>query len=60
MPKLLKVTLEYDDEIMTIDGKEAEKWNHCNTVLATLAYAHGMNPFDAYPVKWTIEKKEAI
>ena len=57
MSKIIKVTLEFDDKIMVIEGLEAEKWDkHC-TAVGTLAYTHGMNPFDDDPVKWQTTDK---
>jgi hypothetical protein len=57
MSKLLKVTLEFDDKTMTIEGEEAEKWDKHITGLASLADIHGMNPFDTDPVRWQVEVK---
>ena len=58
MSKIIKVTLEFDDKIMTIEGEEAEKWdNHC-LGMATLASIHKMNPFDSDPIKWNVQEKE--
>ena len=57
MNKLLKVTLEYDDHISTIEDKEAQKWDqHCQTV-SMLAKIHGANVFDDDPIKWETIKK---
>ena len=54
---LLKVTLEFDDHIAIVEGKEALKWDqHCQTV-SVLAKIHGANAFDDDPVKWEIIKK---
>lgn len=53
---LKKVTLEYDDEIRTIKGDEAQKWSDHNKTLAILAQSHRMNPFDIDPVRWKVKK----
>ena len=58
MSKLLKVTLQFDDKIMSIEGEEVEKWqSHCHS-LETLASVHGMNPFDSDPIHWNPGKAE--
>jgi len=55
---LLKVTLEFDDKTMTIEGDEARRWDaHC-LQLAQLAETHGMNPFKHDPIKWNIVDKK--
>jgi len=51
--KLLKVTLEYEDKIMTIEGDECGKWNNHNLAVAQLAQIHNMNPFLNDPITWT-------
>lgn len=57
MTKILKVTIEYEDETLTVEGKEAEKWHqHCQSI-GTLAYIHNMNPFDTDPINWKTTKK---
>lgn len=60
--KLLKVTLEFEDRIMSIEGDEAEKWRQHNRLVAVLASTHGNNPFWSDPIKWnyTIFKDTAI
>jgi hypothetical protein len=58
--KLLKVTLEYEDKIMTIEGAEAEKWNNYNLAVAQLAQLHNMNPFKDNPINWNIEHQLTI
>ena len=56
--KILKVTLEFNDRINTVEGEEAEKWlSHGNTC-ATLAAIRNMNPFDSDPIKWNVKIKE--
>ena len=56
MNKLLKVTLEFDDKTMTIEGNEALRWEEMCNSLSILAQAHGMNPFDESPIKWRERK----
>jgi len=58
MSKILKVTIEYDDKTVEVDGPEAEKWERHNQSLASLAYVHRMNPFDSDPVKWNRQAKK--
>lgn len=55
--KLLKVTLEYEDKIMTIEGTDAEKWNNHNLAVSQIAQIHNMNPFKDDPIIWTITDK---
>jgi hypothetical protein len=57
MSRLLKVILEFDDKIMTIEGDEALKWDSHNISLAVLANSHSINPFDHDPVRWTVQTK---
>jgi hypothetical protein len=38
---LRKVTLEFDNEVLTIDGEEAKKWSAANDMVAGLAWNHG-------------------
>ena len=54
MSRLIKVILEFDDRIMMIEGDEAFKWDAHNLSLSVLAHAHGINPFDTDPIKWTV------
>ena len=55
---LLKVTLEFDDKTMTIEGDEARRWDaHC-LQLAQLVETHGMNPFKHDSIKWNIVDKK--
>jgi len=60
MSKILKVTIEYDDKTVEVDGPEAEKWERHNQSLASLAYVHRMNPFDSDPVKWNRQAKDEL
>jgi len=57
MSRLLRVTLEFDDKIVSIEGEEVKKWELYNTSITTLAHTHGMNPFDRDPIKWMIQNK---
>ena len=57
MSQILKVTLEFDDKIMELEGEEAVKWsNNCESV-GSIAMVHGMNAFDSNPVKWKVTTK---
>lgn len=57
MSKTIKVFIEKEDEILELEGDEAEKWaQHCESV-CFLAANHSMNPFDSDPVKWKTTKK---
>lgn len=58
--KLLKVTLEYEDKIMTIEGEEAEKWNNHNLSVAQFVQLHNMNLFKDNPINWNIEQRLTI
>ena len=60
MSKILKVTIEYDDKIITLEGEEAEKWQQHGDSLSTMASirAGNQNPFDTDPVKWKTEIKD--
>lgn len=62
MSKIIKVTLEYDDKIQTLEGEEAEKWlSHGNSLCVMASNRAGnQNPFDTDPVKWTIINKSKI
>jgi len=52
--KLLKVTLEYQDRILIVEGPEAEKWYKHQGTLTTMAQVHAYNPFATDPVNWQI------
>ena len=50
---LTKVIFEYSDRSSKyITGRELEQWNRFNTMVASLAQNHGMNP-DWDSIKWT-------
>jgi len=54
---LKRVEFEYDDgSVKFIEGKELEKWNSYNAIVAQLASSHGMNP-PWEDVNWTNYKK---
>jgi len=43
MKKTKKVTIEYEDEILTVEGAEAEKWQKIADSLSALAFTRGFN-----------------
>lgn len=52
--KILKVTIEYDNETYVAEGKDAESWSEYVGQLSGLAFAHGYKGWN----QWTrIEKK---
>lgn len=55
--KILRVTVEYEDQILTIEGAEAEKWNQHNIQVAMMAQVHSHNPFFTDPINWHIFQK---
>lgn len=57
MDKIIKVTLEYEDEIKTINGEEAEMWLDNANACVSIAAIHNMNPFDKRPTMWNIKFK---
>lgn len=55
---LTKVTFQYSDgSSKYITGRELEQWNRFNTLVASLAQNHGMNP-DWDSIKWTPVKQD--
>jgi len=54
MSKLLKVTLEFDDCVKQIEGKEAEKWGEYADSTIDVSRIHGYYPFDSDPIRWEI------
>ena len=56
--KIKKVTLEYEDWIFTIDGKEAIRWGKHNVALRTYAQSQNMDSIKNNPIKWQIFKLE--
>ena len=53
----IKITIEYRDRIVIIEGKEAKKWGEHTDALVMLAHIHNANPFDFDPIKNKIIKK---
>ena len=60
MSKLLKVTLEFEDKVLTVEGSEAEKWDSHNMHVASFAEVHNFNPFTNDPIKWEEVNKEDL
>jgi len=57
MSKTIKVIIETENEIRTIKGSEAEKWNkHCEAVVQ-YCNVHGFNPFESDSIKWNVKVK---
>lgn len=56
MSKILKVTIEFDDKILVLEGDQAEKWKRYSDMLAVAASNRvgNQNPFETDPVRWTI------
>lgn len=52
--KLVKVTFEYEDEIHTLEGEQAEEWLHAANSMAIMESNHG-RPFPQF--KWKVVKK---
>jgi len=52
--KLIKVTLEFEDEIKSLVGKDAQKWLEATNSMAVMEHIHG-RPFPM--LKWRIVKK---
>ncbi len=48
-----RVTIEFTDKVMVLEGGEAAKWEQHNIAIATIADVHGMNPFSTDKIKWT-------
>jgi hypothetical protein len=55
---LQKVTLEFDDEIMVLEGMDAVLWINAADATAGYAYFHGCNAFDKLDVTWDVTKKD--
>lgn len=53
-----KVTLEYEDWIFTIEGKEAVRWGKHNEALRSYAQSQNMESIKNNPIKWRIFKLE--
>lgn len=54
----IKVTIEYKNRYLIIEGKEAKKWGKHGDTLVMLAHVHNSNPFDTDPIDWKIKKKK--
>jgi len=54
MKNIQKVTLEFEDEIATLSGEEAENWKSAADSQATFCHVHGI-AFPNFP--WEIKKK---
>jgi len=53
--KLIRVVLEYDDEIQTLEGDAAASWERTVNGCIVIADVHGYH----FPViEWRIEKRE--
>ena len=52
-----KVTIEFDNKVLTVEGEEAKKWQEHNKTLSFFAKTHGQNPFDSDPINWKETKK---
>lgn len=57
MSKILKVTIEFDDKTIWIEGEEAEKWQKGTNSQGVMSAIHGM-PFPEIDWK-TIDKEQS-
>ena len=55
--KIIRVIIEKEYEILTIENEEAQKWVLHNRFIATLASLQGNNPFDHDSINWKIQRK---
>jgi hypothetical protein len=55
MTKLLKVIMEFEDKIQTLEGEEAQRWLESINSMCVMEHVHG-RPFPTY--KWKIEGKK--
>jgi len=55
MSKILKVTFEYEDEIHTLEGEQAEKWLQRANGMCAFSATHG-GGLPEY--NWKVTKKE--
>lgn len=56
-PKLVRVTLEFEDRVEVLDDPtDCAKWTSWNNSNASLAYAHGMR-YTGVPLKWRVYKE---
>jgi hypothetical protein len=54
MSKLLKVTMEFEDKVQTLEGEEAQRWLTALNGQCTMEHVHG-RPFPEF--KWKIKDK---
>ncbi len=57
--KLLKVTLEFEDEIKTLEGKEADEWIKLIDNMCVFAQHRNQNPFEHIKFNWNVKSKSA-
>jgi len=57
MSRLLKITLEYEDEIRTLEGEDVMKWLYATNANTDLAFVRDMNAYDDLKVTWVVKKK---
>jgi hypothetical protein len=55
MSRLLKITLEYEDEIRTLEGEDVMKWLYATNANTDLAFV--VNAYDDLKVTWVVKKK---
>jgi hypothetical protein len=53
--KILKVTIEFENEILSVEGSEAEKWNERISVAESLL--HTRSYITAPQINWKRESK---
>lgn len=58
MSKIIKIIVEYDDNIQTLEGDAAAEWIDNVNACVHLVQVHGMNPFVTKPAPWNICKVE--
>jgi len=52
MNKLIKITIEFEDKIQTLEGKQAQKWLDKINFYTPITFS-----FFGKPFKWKIERK---
>lgn len=57
MKKIKKVTIEYDDCILTVEGEEAEMWQRVADYSSALLYTHGEGD-ERWEINWKVFKNE--
>lgn len=55
--KLLKVVLEFEDKIQTLEGKDAQKWIESVNGMCIMGHIHGI-PFPTFA--WETKKKKKL